>query len=136
MAAPSNAIVMRNALVTVETVEYANQVRVARLEPDTPTQTYRTLVPDGAVQDTDSTVWTLVIEGLQINHAGGLAKALRDADGTEIDVILQPKVGTGQPKATFVAIAKAPPFGGEQGQFLTMALELPVVGAVTFGTAS
>lgn len=136
MPAATGAYVFRNAVVTVEGTEYANQVNKARLVPDTPIQTFRTLVPDGVVQDVDSTVWTLELSGLQINETGGLAKALRDAAGTEIDVVLQPKAGTGQTTATFVCIALMPEFGGEQGNFLGIELELPVVGGVTFGTSA
>ena len=136
MPAPVGAHVYRHALVTVDTVEYANQVTKARLVPDTPIQTVRTLVPDGVVQDVDSTVWVLELSGLQINITGGLAKALRDAAGTEIDVILQPKVGFSLPTATFTALALHVEFGGEQGAFLPIELELPVVGSPVFGTSA
>lgn len=136
MPAPTGAHVYRNALVTVESVEYANQVTKARLVPDTPIQTVRTLVPDGAVQDIDSTVWTFELSGLQINATGGLAKALRDAAGTELDIVLQPKAGFSQPTATFTVIALPAEFGGDQGSFLMTELELPVVGAPVFGTSA
>jgi hypothetical protein len=135
MAAPTGAFVMRDATVTVESVEYANQCTKARLVPNTPVQTVRTLVPDGVVQDIDTPVWTLELTILQINSAGGLAKALRDAvPGDELDVILAPKNGTGNAKATFTVIAMQPPFGGEQGNFATVELTLPVKGAPVCGT--
>ncbi|SCF06557.1 hypothetical protein [Micromonospora mirobrigensis] len=136
MPAATGAHVFRNAIVTVEAVQYANQVTKARLVPDTPIQTVRTLVPDGVVQDVDSTVWTFEMSGLQINGTGGLAKALRDAAGTEVDVTLQLKAGTGQPTATFTIIALAPEFGGEQGSYLTQEMTFPVVGAPVFGTSA
>lgn len=136
MSAPTGAYVLRNASITVDTMEFANQVKKARLVPETPIQTYRTLVPDGVVQDVDSTVWTFELSGLQINETGGLAKALRDAAGTEIDIVLQPKVGTGQTTATFTALAIMPPFGDEQGKYMEVDLTLPVVGGVTFGTSA
>ncbi|MER5703478.1 hypothetical protein ABT023_16255 [Micromonospora sp. NPDC002296] len=136
MPAAAGAHVFRNAVVTVDDVEYANQLTKARLVPDTPIQTQRTLVPDGVVQDVDSTVWTFEISGLQINVAGGLAKALRDAAGTQIEVTLQPKAGTGQATATFTVLALMPEFGGEQGNWLTQELELPVVGLPVFGLST
>lgn len=136
MPAPTGAHVYKNALVTVDDVQYANQVTRARLVPDTPIQTVRTLVPDGVVQDVDSTVWVFELSGLQINIASGLAKALRDAAGTEIEVVLQPKVGLSQPTATFTILALPGEFGGEQGSFLTTEMELPVVGAPVFGTSA
>lgn len=136
MPAATGAHVYKNAIVTIDSVEYANQLRVARLVPDQPVQTMRTLVPDGTVQDVDSATWVFEIAGLQINQAGGLADALRAADGTEIEVTLQPRAGTGQATATFTVKALMPPFGGEQGQWLQQELELPVVGAPVFGTSA
>jgi hypothetical protein len=129
-------MVYRDALVTVDGTDYTNQLRKARLVPDQPIQTYKTLVPDGAVQDTDSEVWTFELEGLQINIAGGLAAYLRGLPtGTQISCVLQPKTGVGQPRATFTAVALKPEFGGEQGAFLTKTLTLPVIGVPTFGTS-
>ncbi|HYF74139.1 MAG TPA: hypothetical protein VD864_15010 [Nocardioides sp.] len=137
MPAPTGARVFRAASIEIDEVEYANQVRVARLVPDTPIQTYRTLVPDGAVSDVDSTVWTFQIDGLQINTTGGLADALRDAAGTEVEVILSPYTGTGAPTATFTIIALPTQFGGEQGAWLTTGeLSFPVVGAPVFGVTA
>ncbi|MDW3849656.1 hypothetical protein NMK34_23870 [Micromonospora sp. BRA006-A] len=136
MPAAAGAHVIKNAVVTIDGVEYANQVNKARLVPDQPIQTMRTLVPDGVVQDVDSPVWTFEISGLQINVAGGLAKALRDANGGEVDVVLQPRAGTGQATATFTVLALMPEFGGDQGEWATQELELPVVGQPVFGTSA
>lgn len=135
MAAPAGAYVIRNATVSVAGTEYANQCTKARLVPDTPTQTLRTLVPDGIVQDVDSAVWTFELAGIQdwVNSQG-LADALNDNAGTQIEVILTPNAGSGLPQATFDIIAAAVPFGGEQGQFATFDVTLPVVGQPTFGT--
>jgi hypothetical protein len=136
MAVPTGYIVMKDASIKVDDIEYANQVRKARLVPDQQTQTYKTLVPDGVIQDTDQAVWTLELEGLQINATGGLAKALRTAAGTVIEVIVQPKVGTGQDIATVNVLVPAIPFGGEQGEFLVMDLSIPVVGQPVLSTAA
>ncbi|TWJ23128.1 hypothetical protein [Micromonospora endolithica] len=136
MPAAVGAHVYKNAVVTIDAVDYANQLNKARLVPDQPVQTMRTLVPDGVVQDVDSPVWTFEISGLQINVSGGLADALRDANGGELDVVLQPKAGTGQATATFTVLALMPEFGGEQGEWLTQELELPVVGQPVFGLSS
>lgn len=135
MPAPTGAQVYRDALITVDTVDYANQLSKARLVPDQPIQTYRTLVPDGVVQDVDSVVWTLELTGLQINIAGGLAAYLRTNSGLTIAWVLQPKTGVGLPKATFTTICLMPEFGGEQGAFQTIDMTLPVNGGVTFGTS-
>lgn len=136
MPAAAGAHVIKNALVTIEGIEYANQVSKARLVPDQPVQTMRTLSPDGTVQDVDTAVWTLELAGLQINVAGGLAKALRDANGGPLDVTIQPKAGTGQATATVEIIALMPEFGGEQGNWATIDLTFPVNGQPTWGTSA
>jgi len=133
MAAPANAYILKDSIVTVDSVEYANQVRVARLVPDQPIQTYRTLVPDGVVQDVDSAVWTFELTGLQINATGGLAKALRALEvGEQVTVILAPRDKVGDDQATFTIVAMLPPFGGEQGAWSEMEMVFPVVGSPTF----
>lgn len=134
MPAPTGAQVYRDAYISVDGVDYANQLNKARLVPDQPIQTFRTLVPDGVVQDVDSVIWTLEVTGLQINIAGGLAAYLRTNSGLSIAWVLRPKTGVAVPQATFNAIALMPEFGGEQGAFLPIDLTLPVIGGVTFGT--
>lgn len=137
MTAPAGAYVLRNASITVDTVEFANQITKARLVPDTPIQTVRTLVPDGVVQDVDSTVWVLELSGIQDWLNGtGLADALNDAVGTEIDIVLTPRLGTAKPKATFTCLAVPVEFGGEQGNFAMFEVELPVIGAPVFGVTA
>lgn len=136
MPTATGAQVYRDALITVDGTDYANQLRKGRLVPDQPIQTYKTLVPDGAIQDVDSATWVWELEGLQINTVGGLAYYLRTlATGTQIAVVLQPKTGVAQAKATFTAVALKVEFGGEQGAFLTKTLSLPVIGEPVFGTS-
>jgi hypothetical protein len=136
MPAPTGVITYKNALVTIDSVEYNNQSTRARLVPDTPIQTMRTLIPDGVIQDVDSTVWTFELAGVQIWTTGGLADALNDAVGTELDVVLQLKAGTGQPTATFTILALPVPFGGDQGQILPFEASFPVVGAPVFSVSA
>lgn len=133
MPAADGAFVIKNGLVTVDTVEYNNQCRIARLVPDQPIQTYRTLIPDGAQQDVDSPVWTFELTGLQINKTGGLAKALRALTiGEQVEVVLAPRNLVGDDKATFTIVSLQPPFGGEQGSFAEVELVFPVVGQPVF----
>lgn len=137
MPAAANAFVLKNGLVTVDSVEYANQARIARLVPDQPIQSYRTLVPDGAQQDVDSPVWTFELTGLQINRSGGLAAALRAlAVGEEVEVILAPRNLVGDQKATFTIVSMVPPFGGEQGSYAEIEMSFPVVGSPAFTAIS
>jgi hypothetical protein len=133
MPAAANAYVVKNASVSVDGTEYANQCRIARLVPDQPIQTYRTLVPDGAQQDVDSPTWTFELTGLQINATGGLAKALRALTiGEQVEVILEPRNLAGDDKATFTIVGLKPPFGGEQGKYAEMEMVFPVVGEPVF----
>jgi hypothetical protein len=135
MPAATGAYVFRDALITVDGTDYANQLSKARLVPDQPIQTMRTLVPDGVVQDVDSVVWTLELGGLQINVSGGLAAYLRTNSGLSTSWVLQPRTGVGQSKASFTAIAMMPEYGGEQGAYQSIDMTIPVLGAVTFGTS-
>lgn len=137
MTAPAGAFVIRNATVTIDTVEYANQCTRAELVPASDTQTLKTLVPDGIVQDVDSNVWSLNLGLIQdYVTATGLARHLTDNHGEEIEVVLAPKAGAGGVTATFTAVAKAVNFGGEQGQFAVSEVELPVIGQPAWGTAT
>jgi hypothetical protein len=133
MPAVDGAYVLKNAVVTIDSVEYANQARIARLVPDQPTQTYRTLVPDGTVTDVDSPAWTFELTGLQVNKTGGLAKALRAlAVGEQVDVTLAPRDLVGDDQADFTIVAMMPQFGGEQGSFAEIELVFGVVGQPVF----
>ena len=137
MTVPTGVYVLRDASVSVEATEYANQCTRARLVPDTPIQTVRTLVPDGIVQDVDSPSWVFEVAALQKNDTGGLAKALRDATpGAQLDVILVPKDGLSMPQATFTILALPVLFGGEQGSFGDFEASFPVVGQPVFGTTA
>lgn len=131
MPAPAGAFVMRNAIVTIDAVEYANQCTRAELVPEAETQTLKTLVPDGIVQDVDTNVWALNLTIIQDYVAGqGLARKLTDSHGLQLTATLEPKAGGVGADVTF--IAKAVNFGGEQGSFATSEVELPVIGAPTF----
>lgn len=137
MSVATGPFVVRNALVTIEGVEYNNQCTKARLVPDVPIQQVRTLVPDGTVSDVDSAIWTLELTILQMNRTGGLTKFLRDSTpGDELDIIIAPKNSSGEDKATLVALALPVPFGDEQGKFALVEVSLPVKGSPTFGSVA
>jgi hypothetical protein len=131
MSAPAGAYVVKNASVTLSGLDYANQVKKARLVPETPVQTYRTLVPDGVVQDVDSAVWTLELAGIQdFTDSQGLARYLNDHAGETVEVVLQPKAGG--VTATVDVLCMAVPFGGEQGSWAEIEIELPCQGQPVF----
>jgi hypothetical protein len=138
MTAYARAHVMRNSSLEIDEVEYANQVTKAIIVPDTPTQTLRTLAPDGVIQDTDSASWMFELAGVQDFGAGSLGAALRTAAaaGTEMDVVYQPKLGTGQDVATFSIKPVQIPFGAEQGAFRVFDVEIPVVGEPTWSQSA
>lgn len=134
MPAYARAHVMKNSTVTIDAVEYNNQLTKARLVPDAPIQTLRTLVPDGVLQDADSATWTLEIAGIQDRGTGGLAKAIDDAvtAGGSLTMVIQPKAGSGQDVATVTIIPVPVEFGGEQGNFRTFEASFAVVGQPAF----
>lgn len=128
MAAPAGAFVMRNAVVKFGSTDYANQVSKARFVPDTPIQTMRTLVPDGIVQDVDSTAWTLELSGIQdLVTAQGLARYLFENEGDTVAVKVQPKAGGVEVQASVILVPTE--LGGEQGDWAQFEIELPVIGA-------
>lgn len=131
MAAPAGAYVLRDALFTVAGTDYANQCTSVVMTPEQETQTLKTMVPDGIVQDVDTASWTLSINGIQdMTNGQGLARYLTEHDGEQIAIVFEPKKGG--VTATVTAVAKATPFGGEQGAFVIFDLELPMIGYPVF----
>ena len=131
MTAPAGAYVLRDALFTVAGTDYANQCTSVVMTPEQETQTLKTMVPDGIVQDVDTATWTLNVNGIQdFTTAQGLARYLTDHDGEQIAIVFEPKKGG--VSATVTAVAKATPFGGEQGTFVTFDLQLPMIGYPVF----
>ncbi len=122
--------VLKDSLVEVEGVDYANQLTRSRLVPETPSQTVRTLVPDGAVTDTDSASWTWEIAGLQKYATGGLTELLLNASpGDILEVVYEPRRGVvGQPHYEFSVVVKPTTIGGDQGAFSQFELSLEVQG--------
>ena len=100
MPAFTDAVVLRDSIITIEDVDYTNQIYKSRLVPDVPITTQRTLVPDGAIVDVDSASWTWEVTLVQGNKTGGLAKLLRDAvPGTSMDGVFQPAGGAAPRRA-------------------------------------
>lgn len=113
----ARAYVFRNPVVTIEEVGYSAQLSKARLVPDTPTQTMRTFA--GVDKDRDTPSWTLELAGHQDRGAGGLADAIDDAvaAGTNLEIVIQGKSGTGQDVATCTFVPVPVEFGGETGEW-------------------
>lgn len=131
MTAPLGAYVLRDATFTVEATDYANQCTSVVLTPEQSTQTIKTMVPDGIVQDVDTAVWTCSINGIQdFVDAQGLARLLTEMAGEPLDIVFTPK--NGGVAATVTVVGKAVPFGGEQGGFTTFSVDLPCIGAPVF----
>lgn len=138
MAAYARAHVIKNAVVKVDTVEYANQVTVVRLVPETSIQQMPTMSPTGTVSDVGTPIWTLEMEGIQDFGAGSLGAAIRTAAaaGDTFDLEFQPQAGTGQDKAVAEVVAMQIPFGGETGEFRTFSMTFPVEGSPTFSQSA
>lgn len=132
----ARAMVFRNPLVTIESVEYAAQCTKARLVPDTPTQTMRTF--GGVDKDRDTTSWTLELAGHQDRGTGGLGDALDDAvaAGGTLTVVIQAKAGAGQDKATVEIVPVPIEFGGESGEWKLFDQTFEVVDQPTFAQSS
>jgi len=132
----ARAMVWRNATITIESVEYKDQVSKARLVPDTPTQTMRTF--GGVDKDRDVTSWTLELSGHQDRGTGGLADALDDAvaAGGSLTVVIQSRTGTGQDKATVEIIPVPVEFGGESGEWKTFDQTFEVLDQPTFAQSA
>jgi len=137
MAAPAGAFVLKNPIFTVGGTSYANQITKARLVPDTPTVSIRTLVPDGSVTDVDTAVWTLELAGISDwKNAQGLADYLNDNVNVLVACVLQPKPGSGEKTAAFSMYAHPVDFGGEQGQFVVFDTTFGLSGAPVFTDAA
>lgn len=132
MPAAAGGFVIKDALVSLgpvggPEVDYTNQLDTATVSPEQATQTKKTLVPDGTLQDVDSSVWTLTLAGIQDYVAArGLARYLFDHEGEKADFTVEPIAGgVGM---TGTCVLKSVPFGGETGNWAEMSIELPVVG--------
>lgn len=123
--------VLKDSLVEFETVDHANELTRARLVPDVPVQTLRTLVPDGAITDVDSAAWTFELAGVQKHVTGGLGFLLNTSEpGTLLDVVYEPKAGvTGSVHYEFQVVSKPIPVGGDQGAQGLFEVVLEVIGS-------
>ena len=133
MPAYAGARKNRNALLKLGGTTFTNQAWVSLIDPDTPDEQRRTLVPDGAVSDVDSPTWILKLTGFQDHEPGGLADFLWDNAGLTVTFEHCPEVGSGKAKFTGSLVCKHPPIGGEQGEWMQMEIELPVQGTPVKG---
>lgn len=132
MTAYTGAFVIRNAQVKFASTDFSNQCSRARLVPDTPVQTMRTLVPDGQITDVDSPMWTLELSGVQDWETSGLAQFFNTNAGTLQTCTIAPVVGTGKKQAVVSVRIVHVPFGGTQGEWANFEVELAVQGQPTF----
>lgn len=132
----ARAHVMRDASVLIDGTEYNDQLSKVRFVPDTPINQMRTLVPTGVVTDVDTSVWTCELTGIQDNGTGSLGAALRAAAGTLVDVVFQPRVGSGQDKIAASIMAMPIEFGGETSAWRTFDITLPVDGQPEFSQST
>lgn len=134
MAAYSGGFVLRNWLFKIGSTDYTNQTTGVELNPDQNVQTLRTGVPDGAIQDVDSAVWTIKLKGVQDYESGGLAAALSASAGNTGTFTYAPVNTTGKKSWTGTFRYVAPIVGGDQGKFADFELELPVIGTPSAST--
>lgn len=124
---------MRNASAKFDTTEYGTStLSKAELVPSTETSQLKT-IGGTTHSDVDSPSWTFDIAGVQDWVVSqGLADFLHANHGQVVEVVLQPKAGSGQRIATFNVVCMAPKFGGSQGDWALMELSLPVDGVPAF----
>lgn len=128
MAAPG-AFVIKSLIAEFDSTAYQSQLTKAELVPDTAVEQLKLLDGETA-SDVDDPSWTFQVAGVQDHKATqGLANFLRINHGTKVEVTFQARPGVGEQVATFDVVAMAPNFGGEQGSWNLMELELPVDGA-------
>lgn len=132
MTAAAGGFVIKDALVSFgpvggPEVDYTNQLDTATLTPEQATQTKKTLVPDGTLQDVDNATWSLTLAGIQDYVAArGFARYLLDHVGAKAQFTVEPIAdGVGM---TGICVVKAVPFGGETGNWAEFSVELPVIG--------
>jgi hypothetical protein len=131
MAAPTGAYVLKDCMVKFAAVDYANQVQKMRLVPNVTRETFKTLVPDGVVNDV-TTTWELELMGVQDWESGGLAAYLNTNAGAIISCTVAPKKGTGKQQAVVSVVCQPVEFGGEQGSFNTFDVTLGCNGVPVF----
>jgi hypothetical protein len=119
--AAGRAYILRNFTLTIGMTDFANAATTASLKPESKISTLTTLVPNGVIQDKDTTIWTFSLAGVSDWTSGGLAKLLNDNDGLNLDAVLKPKAGSGLPSAAFTFIGSPVQFGGDQGSWNTFA---------------
>lgn len=136
MAGYARAHIMKNSVVTIATVDYVGQLSTVLLTPDQPINQMRVLSPTGTITDVDNPIWTLQLVGVQDNGTGSLGAALRSASGTLVELVFQPRAGTGQDKVTCSFMATHIPFGGEQGAWRTFDATFPVDGQPVFAQST
>ena len=76
--AAGHAYVLRDFTFTLGGTDFANAATTAQLKPSTNISTLKTLIPDGVIQDIDTTVWVLSLAGVADWKLGGLANGLTD----------------------------------------------------------
>lgn len=125
-------VIKKDASVEVDSVEFKSQLWRITLTPDTPTQTRRTF--GGVDQDRDSTAWTADIAGYASRGTGSFAAAIDAAiaAGDNMEIVLQPKTGTGQDVVTFTILPTPLPFGGEHGEWNQFEMTFQVVDSPVF----
>ena len=133
MPAYTGAFVLRNSVFTLGGTSFANQVWDVTIEPDTPVQQQRTLVPDGTISDVDSATWVMKVTGLQDPQAGGLAAYLFANAGTQAAFTYAQVNTAGKVKYSGTVIVVHPTVGGEQGEFAQFEIEMPIIGTPTLG---
>lgn len=133
MPAYGGAYVLKDGILKFGATDYTNQHWDCTIEPETPIQQQRTMVPDGQVSDADSATWVMKLTGFQDWESTGLAAFLWANANLTSSFTYATKKGSGKVQFTGTVTIVAPPIGGKQGEFAQIEIELPLTGAPVKG---
>jgi hypothetical protein len=122
---------MRYAVVKINGTDYAEDIQTAEMpSAESNVETYKTLVPNGAIVDEDTPTYTFHLAGAQGTDAYA---ALVAAQGTVVDIDFQAEHGSGKTVRSFSVLVPSGsmPLGGQQGQFRAFDVTFNVSGGVT-----
>jgi len=135
MSANTGGFVIKDGSLSIASHDVSNAIGKMRLVPDTPVQTFNTIVPDGTLQDVGNTAWTFQVTAIQDWGANGIASLLNTNAGDTVACVMAPKNGAGK-NATFNIVAMPVDFGGDSGSYNSFDATFPVVGSPVFGDES
>lgn len=138
---PVAPFVMKDALFKVAADNYEKHVSSILGAPSTttPTITWQGLTPSAkfSAAGVPETKWVLNVSYAQDwKTANSFSRYLLDHAGQEVEVMVQPQVGTGETTFTMTVTIVPGPFGGDVNSVAVGTVQLPISGEPVPGTAA